>query len=391
MKSEPELSRGLVVLLAAGAAFAVASLYYAQPILGVLESDLGAGEREVGLVATMTQLGYAAGILLLAPLGDRYDRRHIIVMKAGLLAVVLVGAGLAPTIHVLWVASLGIGLAATLAQDIVPAAATLAPEARRGKVVGSVMTGLLLGILVSRVVSGFVAEYVGWRAVFLGAAGSVVLIAAALGRVLPAFASTSSLSYRALVASMFELFRRHRALRVAAVAQALLSVGFSAFWSTLAVWLHRPPYSLSSTVVGLYGLAGAAGALAAPIAGGRSDAEGPDSVARLGAVVAAAGFAVMLVVPSLSVVTGLVTLAGAAIVFDFGAQTSLVAHQTIIYTIDPAARSRLNAVLLFTMFVGMSAGSALGIAALARWGWHGVAGLALACSVAAWGVRRASA
>jgi predicted MFS family arabinose efflux permease len=240
------------------------------------------------------------------------------------------------------------------------------------------------------VVSGFVADYVGWRAVFLGAAGSIVLIAAALGRGLPAFAPTSSLSYRSLVASMFALFRRHRALRVAAVAQALMSVGFSAFWSTLAVWLHRPPFGLSSTGVGLYGLGGAAGALAAPMAGNRSDVEGPDKVARLGAAIAAVGFAVMLAVPSLPVVTGLVTLAGAAIVFDFGAQTSLVAHQTIIYTIDPAARSRLNAVLLFTMFIGMSAGSALGIAALARWGWHGVAGLAFACSVGAWAVRRAN-
>ena len=151
------LPAGLTLLLASGAGLAVASLYYAQPMLGVLGPDIGASDRAVGLVPTLTQLGYALGLLLLAPLGDRYDRRRIILAKAAVLCVALLLAGMAPSITLLLVASLAVGLAATLAQDIVPAAATLAPEAHRGKVVGTLITGLLLGILLSRVVCGFLS------------------------------------------------------------------------------------------------------------------------------------------------------------------------------------------------------------------------------------------
>jgi MFS family permease len=165
----------------------VASLYYAQPMLGVLGADIGASGRAVGFIPTLTQLGYALGILLLAPLGDRFDRRRIVLIKAAALCAALLVAGAAPSIGVLLAASLAIGLAATMAQDIVPAAATLAPEASRGKTVGTVMTGLLLGILLSRVVSGFVAEHFGWRAMFIAAAASIALIGAAAWRGLPRF------------------------------------------------------------------------------------------------------------------------------------------------------------------------------------------------------------
>lgn len=164
------LPTSLVLLLATGAGLSVASLYYAQPMLGVLGADIGASPRAVGFIPTLTQLGYALGILLLAPLGDRFDRRRIVLIKAAALCAALLVAGAAPSIGVLLAASLAIGLAATMAQDIVPAAAALAPEASRGKTVGTVMTGLLLGILLSRVVSGFVAEHFGWRAMFIAAA-----------------------------------------------------------------------------------------------------------------------------------------------------------------------------------------------------------------------------
>ena len=176
------LPGSLVLLLATGAGLAVASLYYNQPMLGVLGADIGASSREVGFMPTLTQLGYALGILLLAPLGDRFDRRRIVLIKAGALCAALLVAGAAPSIGVLLAASLGIGLAATMAQDLVPAAATLAPDATRGKTVGTVMTGLLLGILLSRVVSGFVAEHFGWRAMFIAAAASIALIGAAAWR-----------------------------------------------------------------------------------------------------------------------------------------------------------------------------------------------------------------
>lgn len=379
----------LVLLLASAAGFSVASLYYSQPMLGVLGADIAASDRAVGLVPTLTQLGYALGILLLAPLGDRFDRRRIIVLKAAVLAIALLGSGLAPGIGWLLAASLAVGLMATLAQDVVPAAATLAPAEHRGRVVGTVMTGLLLGILLSRVVSGFVAEHFGWRGMYLAASAAVALLGVAAWRGLPRFVPTTQLGYGALMGSMLALWRRHGALRRAAGAQGFLSIGFSAFWSTLAVMLHSQ-FHMGSAAAGAFGLAGAAGALAAPLAGRLADKRGPEVVTRLGAALAVVSFASMalaLVLPANAQTAQIALIVVSAIGFDFGIQAVLVAHQTIVFGIEPAARSRLNALLFTCMFVGMATGAALGSLVLAQWGWMGVVGLATAASAAALGVR----
>jgi len=385
--AETPLPPALLLLLATGAGLAAASLYYSQPMLGLLGADMGASPRAVGLVPTLTQLGYALGILLLAPLGDRFDRRRIILGKTSALAAALLLAAGAPSIGVLLIASLAIGITATMAQDIVPAAATLAPEAHRGKVVGTVMTGLLLGILLSRVVSGFVAEHLHWRAVFIAAAASIAAIGVAARPRLPSFAPTTELSYGRLLVSLAQLWRRHPALRRATLAQALLSVGFSAFWSTLAVMLHAAPFHLGSSAAGAFGLAGAAGALAAPIAGKLSDRGGPEPVTRLGAGVVVVAFLAMMSGPLLTPPAQLVLLALGALAFDLGAQAALIAHQTIVYGIDPGARSRLNAVLLAGMFLGMATGAALGGLLLAAWGWQAVTALAALAGLGALAVR----
>ncbi|TWC65081.1 MFS transporter [Herbaspirillum sp. SJZ099] len=389
-KAHPQahgLSPALILLLATGAGLSVASLYYSQPMLGILADDIGASERVVGMVPMSTQLGYALGILLLAPLGDRYDRRRIILIKAAVLAAALLLAGAASGVGMLLAASLAVGLSATMAQDIVPAAATLAPEQHRGRIVGTVMTGLLLGILLSRVVSGFVAENFGWRAMFVGAAASIALIGAAAWRGLPRFHPTTRMHYGALLGSLASLVRKHGALRRAALAQGLLSIGFSAFWSTLAVMLHGAPFHLGSAAAGAFGLAGAAGALAAPLAGRISDRKGPELVTRLGVGLATVSFAAMALSPWFSKEGQLVLIALAAIGFDLGVQATLVAHQTIVYGIEPGARSRLNAVLFVGMFIGMASGAALGSLALAQWGWIAVIGLATLTSILALAVR----
>ncbi|MDB5850552.1 MAG: transporter [Rhodoferax sp.] len=372
----------LVFLLATGAGLAVASLYYSQPMLGVLAGQFDATPATIGLVPTLTQLGYALGILLLAPLGDRYDRRRIILAKAAVLVVALLMAAGAPSLPVLMLASLAIGLSATLAQDIVPAAATLSPEVHRGKTVGTVMTGLLLGILMSRVVSGFVAEHAGWRSMFMAAAVSIALLGAALWRGLPKFAPTTTLSYGALMASLAGLWVRHPGLRRAALSQGLLSVGFSAFWSTLAVMLHAAPFHLGSSAAGAFGLAGAAGALAAPLAGRLADRKGPEVVTRLGAALVTGAFVAMAIGPD-----QLWLIAAGAVVFDLGVQATLIAHQTIIYSLEPAARSRLNAILFVVVFIGMASGSWLGSLVLAQFGWQGVCVMAALAGLAALGVR----
>ena len=383
----PSLSGPRLVLLAAGAGFGVAALYYSQPILGILGADLHASTRTIGLVPTLTQLGYAFGILLLAPLGDRFNRKRIILTKALVLLGALLLSALAPSIGWLLVASLITGLSATVAQDIVPAAAILAPEASRGKAVGTVMTGLLLGILLSRVVSGFMAEHLGWRAVYASAAASVAVIGIALWRGLPDFRPTTAVRYGELMASMAGLWRQHASLRRAAVAQGLLCIGFSSFWSTLAVMLHAAPFHLGSAAAGAFGLAGVAGALAAPLAGRVADRRGPQLVTCLGAGLAALSFALMAMMSWLSPAAGLAMIVLSAIGFDFGVQASLVAHQTIVYGIDPAARSRLNALLFVGMFIGMASGACLGSLALAQWGWIGVVGLATVAALGALAVR----
>ena len=377
----------LVTLLATGAGLSVASLYYSQPMLGLVGADLHASGAVVGFVPTLTQLGYALGILFFAPLGDRYDRSRIIVVKALALFGALLLAGVASSITVLLVASLAIGLSATLAQDIVPAAATLVPDAHRGRVVGNVMTGLLLGILLSRVVSGVVAEQSGWRLVFLGAAVTIALLGVALWKQLPRFEPTTQLSYGQLLGSLGELWRRHGDLRQAALAQGLLAIGFSAFWSTLALLLSAEPFHLGSSAAGAFGLAGAAGALAAPLAGRLADRRGPELVTRLGSGLTVISFAAMFLAPLLTPNARLGLLLVSAVFFDFGIQATLVAHQTIVYRLEPAARSRLNAMLFVGLFIGMALGSAAGNFLLAQGGWTAVTALAATSAMAALVVR----
>lgn len=371
----PALPRRLILLLATSAGLSVASLYYVQPLLGILAADIDIDARTAGLIPTLTQLGYALGILLLIPLGDRVDRRRLIVIKAILLALALLATALAPSITTLLVASLAVGLTATIAQDIVPAAAVLAADRERGKVVGTVMTGLLLGILLSRVVSGLVAEAFGWRAMFFIAMGLIVLITVALWRGLPRFEPTSRLSYRALLATLYHLWRDQPELRRAATAQALLSVAFSAFWSTLSIHLLES-YQLGSAVSGAFGLAGAAGALAAPLAGRMADRRGPHQVTRIGSAIVVLSFLAMAAESWLPAPLALGLIVIGALGFDFGIQATLVSHQTLIYGLDPAARSRLNAVMFTLIFIGMAAGSALGSLLLGAWGWPGVIALA---------------
>lgn len=381
-QSTSGLSRGLILLLATGAGFAVASLYYSQPALGLLAAAFHTSDRMISLVPTLTQLGYAAGILFLSPLGDRIDRRRIILVKSMVLVLALLLTAFAPSYGFLLFASVLTGVSATLAQDFVPAAATLAPAHQRGSIVGRVMTGLLLGILLSRAISGLVAEWLGWRMVYGLAAVAIAGVLYASWRMIPHFEAHSQLSYPALLLSLRELWMRHGVVRRSALAQATLSIAFSAFWSSLALMLQHS-YHLGSSVAGAFGLAGAAGSIAAPLAGRLADHRGPRVVAASGITIAALFFASMLALPLVPYAAQVALLVLAAIGFDFGVQATLVANQTIVYGADHQARSRLNAILFTAMFLGMAAGSSLSGAALSWWGWAGVSGLATSASLTA--------
>lgn len=372
----------IIFILALGAGFSVASIYYAQPLLPLMGANLHLTVEGMGLVPTLTQAGYALGILFLLPLGDRHDRRRLILVKSALLALLLLLCSLTGQLSSLLVVSLLIGMAATMAQDIVPAAAILAPAGKQGKMVGTVMTGLLLGILLSRTVSGVVGAVFGWRVMYQAAAVSVALIGLVMWRVLPRFAVHSTLSYPQLMASMAHLWQRYPALRRAALAQGALSIAFSAFWSTLAVMLSEH-YHMGSAVAGGFGIAGAAGALA----GGLADKFGAGKVTQMGAALVTLSFALMFMLPLLPVHAQLTLIALSAIGFDLGLQSSLVAHQNLVYGLEPQARGRLNALLFTVVFIGMSLGSVLGSKLYVLAGWNGVVTLAVITGALALAIR----
>ena len=376
----------IIFILALGAGFSVASIYYAQPLLPLMGANLHLTVEGMGLVPTLTQAGYALGILFLLPLGDRHDRRRLILVKSALLALLLLLCSLTGQLSSLLVVSLLIGMAATMAQDIVPAAAILAPAGKQGKMVGTVMTGLLLGILLSQTVSGVVGAVFGWRVMYQAAAVSVALIGLVMWRVLPRFAIHSTLSYPQLMASMAHLWQRCPALRRAALAQGALSVAFSAFWSTLAVMLSEH-YHMGSAVAGGFGIAGAAGALAAPLAGGLADKFGAGKVTQMGAALVTVSFALMFILPLLPLHGQLALIALSAIGFDLGLQSSLVAHQNLVYGLEPQARGRLNALLFTVVFIGMSLGSVLGSKLYVLAGWNGVVTLAVVSGAIALAIR----
>ncbi|HBP5700068.1 TPA: MFS transporter [Pseudomonas aeruginosa] len=366
------------MLLATCAGLGVANVYYLQPGLSLVPSEFGASPEWVGWVPTLTQIGYALGMLLLAPLGDVVPRRRLILVKAVLLELVLLAAAISPGLGWLVIASIAVGLLGSIGQDFVPIAAQLAPDEQRGRAVGTVTTGLLSGILLSRTLGGWVAESLGWRAMQFVAAGLMLGVMVIAWRTVPNLPPASRSRYGALIASLWTFWRQYPALRLAVVAQALLASTLGAFWSTLALVLAAAPFHLGAGIAGSYGIAGAAGALAAPWFGRLNDRHGPLPAIRLGCALVIAAFLGMEILPP-----SLWSLAVGALVFDLGVMAALVSHQAIVNGLDPQARSRLNGLLMTGAMIGMAAGAAIGSAAWAHAGTLGLYGFAAAAGLAA--------
>lgn len=373
-------------LMACGAGLSVASLYYIQPMLPLVSSEMGLDLRAAGLLPAVTQLGYMLGLFLLVPLGDSTDRRRIVLAKLSVLSLSLVLAAMAPDSASLMAACFAIGLCATAAQDLVPMAAALATDENRGRLLGRVMTGLLLGILLSRVVSGVVAQALAWRWTFWAAALAVALLVGTLWQRLPPPAPSARLPYMRLMRSLRQLWLDHPTLRLAAWAQCVMSIGFGAFWSTLAQHLHGT-FHLGAASAGAFGLVGIAGALAAPVVGRCIDRRGARTVLRGAGALAMVSFALMLLLPQGAPPAQLALLVLCATGLDLGGQSALMAHQSIVQGLDDTARSRLNSVLYCCMYAGIVAGSALGAVVLARCGWQGLVMFALAALAAGLGLR----
>jgi predicted MFS family arabinose efflux permease len=318
-------------------------------------------------VPAVTQLGYAAGMLLLAPLGDRFDRRRLILLQIVGMCIALVVAATAPSLPVLIVTSLAIGVLATIAQQAVPFAAELAPPAQRGHAVGMVMSGLLLGILLARTAAGIVAEYFGWRAVFGASVVALLALAVVIILRLPKSQPTSTLPYSKLMVSMWHLVVEHRALREASLTGAALFAAFSIFWSVLALLLAGAPFHLGPQAAGLFGIVGAAGAMAAPLAGKFSDRRGPRSIITVSIVLVAISFVIFGA--SARSIAGLVV---GVIILDIGVQAAQISNQSRIYALKPDARSRVNTVYMVAYFIGGAIGSGVGAAVWPMFGWIGV-------------------
>ncbi|MBY4674786.1 MFS transporter [Burkholderia multivorans] len=364
--SEPSSQRVLPAL-AVTAGTAIANIYYNQPLLDSIRRSFPGHAPWVGIVPAATQIGFAGGMLLLAPLGDKLDRRKLIVWQAVGVCAALFIAALAPTLVVLIGASLLLGAFATLAQQAGPFAAEIASPSRRGQAVGIVMSGLLVGILLARTVSGIIGQHLGWRIVFGTAIAAMVVLIVVVHRALPASRPTSMLPYGKLLASLWQLVVELHGLREAAVIGASLFAAFSLFWSTLALLLASAPFHLGPQDAGLFGIVGLVGALVAPLAGRLADRRGPRIAIWLAIILIAVSFLILLV--SASSLAGLTI---GVIVLDAGLQVMQTPNQSRVFALKPEARSRLNTVYMVCYFSGGALGSAVGALAWQSFHWTGV-------------------
>ena len=361
------MSGGLVLLFAVACGLTVANLYYAQPILDNIARTFGAGTATAGLVVTLSQIGYAVGLALLVPLGDILNRRRLLPLVLVATAVGLTASALSPTIGVLIAVALLVGAGSTVAQMLVPMAASLATESTRGRVVGRVMSGLLLGILLARTVSGLIAGVASWRVVYGAAAVVMVALALVLGRVLPVEGERPAIGYGTLLRSTLALFLAERLLRRRILFGALGMAAFSVFWTTMAFVLSGAPYHYGDAAIGLFGLVGAAGALCATLAGRWADRDLTRRTTTVFAVLVATSF-----VPLWWGGHDLTMMIVGILVLDVGVQGLQVTNQSIIYRLAPDARSRINSAYMVCYFIGGAIGSAGGSWCYANHGWAGV-------------------
>lgn len=354
--------------MAVASGLSVANLYYVQPVLAEIGRTFHVSVNQVGVITTMAQIGFALGLLLIVPLGDMYNKRRLIVSMLVAVSIALVAVATAPSFPFLVVASLALGLTTVIPQMIVPFAAILANPQERGRVVGTVMSGLLIGILLARTVSGFIGAHLGWRAVYWIAAGMMILLALVLRLALPQDRSQGTrLNYGQLLVSLVALARSEPLLREVGLFGAMAFGAFNVFWVTLAFFLETPPYHYGSEVTGLFGLVGVAGALAASVIGKLADRMQARHLTGITLLISLSCFGVLELLGH-----WLWGLALGVILLDLGVQGAHVSNQTRIYRLDERIRNRANTVYMVPYFIGGSIGSFLGTYSWSVAGWNGV-------------------
>ena len=366
-KTTQGLSPALILLMSVATGLAVASNYYAQPLLDTIARAFDLSASSAGFIVTAAQLGYAAGLLFLVPLGDMFERRMLIVSMTLLAAGGMLITASSQSLTMMIIGTALTGLFSVVAQTLVPLAATLASPEKRGKVVGTIMSGLLLGILLARTVAGLLASLGGWRTVYWVASVLMVIMALALWRGLPKVKQENHLNYPQLLASVFSLFTRDKLLRTRAVLGCLTFANFSILWTSMAFLLAAPPFNYSEGVIGLFGLAGAAGALGARPAGGLADKGKSHMTTSAGLVLLLLSWGAIWYghVSVLALIVGILVL-------DLTVQGVHITNQTVIYRVKPDARNRLTAGYMTSYFIGGAAGSLISASAWQHAGWTGV-------------------
>lgn len=364
--------RGTVFLLSVACGLAVANLYYNQPLLADMGRNFQVSVREIGFVPMLAQIGYALGLLFLVPLGDMVERRRLIVLLLLASAVALAAAALSPHLIGLAVFSLILGLVNVSAQVIIPFVAQLTPTAERGKVIGVLISGALMGVLLARTISGIIGGYWGWRSMYWIAAVLMVGLALILHYWLPRYPPHLKLSYGQLMRSLGQLFQKEPELRAASLNAAFLFGTYSAFWSTLVFFVEGEPYFYGSQVAGLFGLLGIASAIYSPWVGRLADRHNPRTVVTVGVLNMLLAFLIYWIAGH-----HLAGLIIGILIMDVGKVFTFVSNQTRIYRLAPDAASRVNTVFMVSTFVGGAIGSFSGAYCWENWQWNGVCALAV--------------
>jgi predicted MFS family arabinose efflux permease len=376
----PGLSPSLALLFSVTCALAVGNVYFAQPLLDSMAQSLNVASSMIGIVVTATQVGYALGLLFIVPLGDLVNRKRLILTQVLLSAIALAAVGAAQQ----WLALLGamivMGLLAVVVQVLVAYAAALATPSQRGHAVGTVTSGIVLGILLARFTSGLIADIAGWRAVYFVSGGLMLTLAAVLWKVVPAAApSRHQDSYLALIRSLFRLFVSEPILRIRGLLALLIFAAFSVLWTSMVLPLSAPPLSLSHTAIGLFGLAGVAGALAARSAGRWADQGLGQRVSGI-----SLGILTLSWLPITFAETSLLALVCGVILLDFAVQAVHVTNQSLIFSARPDAQSRMVGAYMCFYSVGSALGAAAATQVFALWGWMAVCLLGASISATAW-------
>ncbi|HSN10154.1 MAG TPA: MFS transporter [Hanamia sp.] len=354
-------------LITIGCGVIVANLYYCQPLLGEFSRSFHVSEESASFVNICSQIGYGLGLFFIVPLGDMLARRGLLIWMHLLAALSLIAFGFSPTISWLYLFSAFVGITSTACQVFIPLAMHLASDEERGKVLGTILGGLLTGILLSRSLSGFVAEYFGWQSVYFISAFFMVIMTFLIWKYIPGEEPSFKGSYLKLMKSLFSLFKEQSVIRESAWIGACLFGAISAFWATMAFFLEKPPYQYSLSVIGLFGIIGAGGALVAPLIGKITDKYGPFKPMQAGIFLMLAGYLILLAGKS-----GIVLMIIGIILIDMGLQSTHIPNLSRNYSLLPKARTRLNTIYMTFFFIGGTIGSSVGSIAWNKSSWTGV-------------------